>query len=1057
MKRWLSITLIALTALLPCLAQAENSEFFETIVLKSSGIDINYYDMLGSKASSFDSGPETFYKDYLSMETTQGSTTYPSLISRWTQVAEGIVDAGDTTTGTTVWDNIKENRRVGYPTVTGMGSAHSIKDAVNAAANAINSASPSSGYIIDKVMLPDLPKDLAEKTRTCVYYYKGIEDEEADARAIPFCEGSYAVVFYDFQVAQVVNDSYITKNIMATEDYKLDLNEPDVTAAQTFINETAQAAQASAQLTTTVSETVTLSSTDSYQYSQTQSWNIGGKITLGKKDWPIGGEISGGYSKTWGSVTGKSYTNGESSTSSSTNASSISPALPPYTQTTVIQSQGDGSMNIDIKMPFALSYKVMIIYLFNFQRSGKSYAATVYEADTNRNSTDARHDLYQRVKNRAAEPDGINNDDDTLQTLAMSIYTNVPLSKGGTVLDYSIRYLTSRLSEIRPLKNLARVELNDKRTSMTMNTGDALDVSTVQVVGLNVSDAPYYGFDDAQGSWILEDTSGNPIEGNKNDYIKLEKDPVTCKLTLTALQPGGTVVLKFLVPENTYIDVDKTPVGATGDKTVYIDPKNVDNQATLVVKTTANAEGYRIVAEGQVSGHVGDPDIKLDGEISPVAAYALDPDGMPVTVPIKWRAELPNGTISIDENNSLKFLAAGENRICAQWGDNASVHSEWLPVRVAEPQRLTALEISDPGNLLATWRLGSVSSRTYNLSSLKLQCLDQSGEAMPAPDDLVWYVSKDTGDAEKIDDPTAFRVAEPGTYSLKVRTADGSVESNGLSLTVEEAPKPVSITLSDDEYDPLLADYILHDGGDTFDLRKLTAAAVDQYGDDYPVDMNALNWSANGAALNGPTLTVDQAGRYVIRCSLPEMTKNSNDLVLTVKPARAPAEMTLADDRYNPVLADYILNDGDDTFDLTKLKTSCVDQYGGEYPLKAEEIVWLVNGADNGSGTLTVNAAGTYGIAFTLNGTKVRSNELALTVKPARAPAEMALADDPYSPILTEYILHDGNDTFDLTKLAASCTDQYGDEYPLKAEEIVWLVNGTDNGSGTLTADAAGT
>ena len=1048
MKRQLSIFLIALmvmTVLIPCQAAlAVNSEYFETIEIDG----VKYYDMLGSNPSSFNSGPDTFFKDYLQIQTTQGSTTYPSVMEEWSQVAEAILAGASSDAYTTKWDKYKNasSQNPMEKSFSGVGTANSIDAAAKAAVDMHNSMRVPSGCEAYHLMNPT---GLDNSERKCVFFVKHGFPKYQEG-LLTAANGSYVVIFSDFQIAQVVSDGYIKTNVMDTENYKLTQYDPTSVNAQVFTNDTLEPSQATATLSTNVSETTTLTTTDSYQYSESKSWNIGGKLMIGNKDWYGGGEISGGFSQSWSSVTGKSFANGKAQSSGTTNTSTLSAALPPYTEATVIQSKGKGAMNIKIDLPVAVSYNVAIIYLCSFKIDNQlDSVAAYYRGATGRNSTDARDDLYQRVKNSAAEPDEVNNTTETMKTLAEKIYSNIPLSKANTGFDYQLEYTQSRLSNVRPMKNLQRVELKEKRTNMVLNVDEPLDVSTVQVVGLNDASAPYFGFDDALGSWILTDTSGNPISGNANEYIKLADDAATGKTLLTALKPGGTVILKYQVPAGIYIDVKQTPVGAKQAEIVYIDPKDVTNQATIIVKTTANTDGYRMVADGEVIGCVGDAAIDLDGDNSPVSAYALDPDGLQTTVPITWVAQLSNGTVSIDADNVLTFQNPGENRIRAQWGN---VHSDWLPVTVKEQKKLATLTLSDPGRLLETWRWSdSATSRSYDLTGLKLQCLDQFDEPMTAPDDLVWYVSKDGADAAKIDDPKAFTVTGPGVYALSVKSADGSIASNALSLTVEEAPRPAVLTLADDEYEPLLQDYILHDGDDTFDLTKLTVTAIDQYGDDCPVDATALNWTVNGKALNNNVLTVDTASTYTIRCRLAGGPQ-SNALTLKVQPARVPTALTLADDEYDPLLADYILGDGSDTFDLSKLTLSAVDQYGDDYA--TDNPTWLVNGADNGGATLTVTEARIYDICFTLAGTQAQSNALTLNVKAARHLYSLSIADDPVSPMLEDYRLGSGSDQFDLFMLVIEAKDQYGASFPF--DDISFYANGTLLPDGVLTVDKVG-
>ena len=170
MKRILSIALVALMALIPCLAQAETAVFFEPI---TDG-DIEYYDMLGSLTeSSFDSGLETFYKNYFSKETkdTTHNKNYHSLLYQWAGVAQSIVEGADENNPNSYWGQVKSDVQVNggfFGNYTGTGSAGSIKKAVNAAAAGINGVKPTGNYEMARVYVSD---DFSDKETPCFYYW----------------------------------------------------------------------------------------------------------------------------------------------------------------------------------------------------------------------------------------------------------------------------------------------------------------------------------------------------------------------------------------------------------------------------------------------------------------------------------------------------------------------------------------------------------------------------------------------------------------------------------------------------------------------------------------------------------------------------------------------------------------------------------------------------------------------------------------------------------------------------------------------------------------------
>ena len=160
----------------------------------------------------------------------------------------------------------------------------------------------------------------------------------------------------------------------------------------------------------------------------------------------------------------------------------------------------------------------------------------------------------------------------------------------------------------------------------------------------------------------------------------------------------------------------------------------------------------------------------------------------------------------------------------------------------------------------------------------------------------------------------------------------------------------------------------------------------------------------------------------------------------------------LSDD--SNLLADYILHDGDDIFDLTELKIAVE---GTDQTISPDQVTWIIDGEDIEGSTLTVTEAKTWHIACRINGYPERSDDLTLTVLPARVPQTPVLNDDPGKHLLAEYFLHDGDDTFDLSGLRISASDQYGVAWPVNSDDVTWVIDGEDIEGSTLTVTEAKT
>ncbi|MEG0986938.1 MAG: Ig-like domain-containing protein, partial [Clostridia bacterium] len=727
-------------------------------------------------------------------------------------------------------------------------------------------------------------------------------------------------------------------------------------------------------LSTNVTESVTLSSADSYSYSNSNTVGVNADLTIGSKDWVIGGKIGASYSHTWGEVTGKNYSNGKTQSESAQSSSTLSVALPPYTAISMMQETGTGTMNITFDFPIAVTYDVDILY---FQDGSNSAAennsfCVSYRGNSSHNSTDARSDLNQRA-NMGTVDQVVTTYGANTKTIATSIWKNVPLSLADTAMSYGLTYTTSDLNEIRPLLNLSRVELKDKATSMLLKTGEGLDVSTIALRGLNEANVPYFGFNPRKGSWVLLDENGGSTSG-ATPYLELKDDPITGKAMLTALKGGGAGYIKYIVSDKTYVDVMQTELGATGDKIKYIDLSKLQNEAVIRVTTTGDISGYTVVATGQATACVGDT-INLAASNAPVSAMVVDGSGKQVIATIGWEVQELSAGISIAVND-LTCNTSGTFHIRATWN---GLYSAWLEVVVRPARVLTKLALTDPNDVLADWH-ADTTGKTYDLTTLPQRFVDQYGETMTHAAANDWYVAKDGGAATKIKTPNAYSVTEAGSYVFYVEA--GSVRSNGLTMVVYKAAKLARIVIFDDPNNPKLSDYVLGSGSDSFQMAQLEMQAYDGAGNPYALQPSGVIWRVDGTDLTGGAFTATKPGTYQIDCydSFTGTGVVSNKLTLTVLPNKVMTKLIISDDPLTPLLKDYLLGSGSDTFALSKLLVAGQDQYGD--PVAPGSLTWYVNGAPLSGSTLFVPKTGTYQIyaSAKVGSGYIKSNALQLNV-----------------------------------------------------------------------------
>lgn len=969
MKRLLIVLLALLLLAGACPAWA--GESFDPIEIDG----ISYYDAFKGDDSQFADGI-IFYQKYFTAK--NGSS---SLVEQWEEVYQALLDDGN-------FSEYKEGADARNPnnwiSTTGSGFANSISDAEQKILNIINEENSYTGE--GKKAPPQMGSvspALSDEAQTVFYTYTGYcETGEGGVYTRPTA-GAHAIIFSNLKVYQVINGEYIETNIMDSEDYKLDNKSTNSTYASEFANNTINNASASASLSSTVSESVTLTTGTSHEFNSSHSITAGGTLKIGNDETFLSGELSASYNYTWGEVTGESFEDGTTKTKEVESTSSISVELPPYTQMVILQQTGTGTMHLTFDYPVAVTYDVDILYFCDVvEGSDQRYPSfsVSYKENASRNASDARSDL-NRCANKGADTRGYTYGPKT-KDIATEIWENVPLAPAPTTLDYQVNYTATDLHDIIPLLDLYSVELEEKVNELVLPQGEQMDMSTIGVQGYNEKGIAYFGFDARNGGdWVLLDESGQEVSPDagvyQTDYFKLARDSITGKTMLTAVKGGGSGYIKYEIKANFYKDVKSLMDGPGGEET-YIKPEDIKNEAVIKISSLATVENFTITASGEIVACAGDGDIDLNGSSSPVSAMVLDASGKQfATTGITWEAKELGLTIT-DNKLILASTIPGTYHIRPVW--NGLYPADWLTVTVRPQRELTSIEISDPDGILADQRLSGTDPITITPNSLTVRYIDQYGEDMSSPPDShKWYVSED-GATQIKEVSLSYEVTKAGTYAFYILWE--GVRSNALTLTVYPAATLNRIVIADNPQDKVLGEYILGSGTNTFDLTKLSVSGYDTLGNPYALSGADMTWRVNGTEYKDGQFTVTKEGTYQIDCYHTD-TENSilsNKLTLTVLPATSITRLVIADDPLTPLLKDYLIGSGSDSFDLSQLTVTGYDQYGN--PVDADAISWYVNGAMLSRSTLTVTQVGTYEIyaAYQAGSVMVKSNSLTLNV-----------------------------------------------------------------------------
>ncbi len=974
MKRLLIVLLALLLLAGACPAWA--GESFNPIEIDG----ISYYDAFQDNDSQFADGI-IFYQKYFTAK--NGSN--PSLVEQWEAVYQALLDDGNFPEYKAGADMRMAQDDKNWKSTTGSGFANSISDAEQKILSIINEENsyPGEGDK-DAPKMGSVSPALSDEAQTVFYTYTGYcEIGEGGVGAWPTA-GAHAIIFSNLKVYQVINGEYIETNIMDSEDYKLDNKSTNSTYASEFANNTINNASASASLSSTVSESVTLTTGTSHEFNSSHSITAGGTLKIGNDETFLSGELSASYNYTWGEVTGESFEDGTTKTKEVESTSSISVELPPYTQMVILQQTGTGTMHLTFDYPVAVTYDVDILYFCDVVQVGDQHYPSFsvsYKENASRNASDARSDL-NRCANKGADTRGYKYRTKT-KDIATKIWKNVPLAPAPTTLDYQVNYTATDLHDIIPLLDLYSVELEEKVNELVLPQGEQMDMSTIGVQGYNEKGIAYFGFDARNGGdWVLLDESGQEVSPDagvyQTDYFKLARDSITGKTMLTAVKGGGSGYIKYEIKANFYKDVKSLMDGPGGEET-YIKPEDIKNEAVIKISSLATVENFTITASGEIVACAGDGDIDLNGSSSPVSAMVLDASGKQfATTGITWEAKELGLTIT-DNKLILASTIPGTYHIRPVW--NGLYPADWLTVTVRPQRELTSIEISDPDGILADQRLSGTDPITITPNRLTVRYIDQYGEVMSsAPDSHKWYVSEDGATQITEVSSLSYEVTKAGTYAFFAQW--NGVRSNALTLTVYPAATLNRIVIADNPQDKVLGEYILGSGTNTFDLTKLSVSGYDTLGNPYALSGGDMTWRVNGTVCTGGQFTVTKEGTYQIDCyhTVTGSSILSNKLTLTVLPATSITRLVIADDPLTPLLKDYLIGSGSDSFDLSQLTVTGYDQYGN--PVDADAISWYVNGAMLSRSTLTVTQVGTYEIyaAYQAGSVMVKSNSLTLNV-----------------------------------------------------------------------------
>ena len=464
---------------------------------------------------------------------------------------------------------------------------------------------------------------------------------------------TYFVRFYDFSVITLMPDNtgknYISSTIENSE------NKPMY--ASSVKNNSSLQVSATQSLSSSKSATLSNSISGSESYSFSEGFEASQKIDFLVME----GEFKESFEAT--QAFEKGWETGESISDEISTESSVSVELPPYTNVMLSQGSSSAVMTTKYNCPVGLKYKVAMYFSYN----GGTRKEFVRFGDTN---GDARKDYYQRKIVEGGKFD------DVIDWGGIHFYRDevgkcVPMSPAGATLVNTKNVTMTTIEGLAPIYPLASVE--STKHELTLNVGETAYTSEIELKGLNLYGAEYYGFNPAYGHWVVTDENGTELT---DAPIKLTTNSVSKRTTIDTVS-AGTCYLKYMIDENSYATAENIDTYT----------KNSDLSATAMVKVTVKEDENApakptvklTITPEELEGKLGSKPVDLDD------CFDVDfKDSSGKEVGYVWEAqERAKKGISFDDDNNVFFTKTGTFHVRVI-DPESGIYSDWVEITVTD-------------------------------------------------------------------------------------------------------------------------------------------------------------------------------------------------------------------------------------------------------------------------------------------------------------------------------------------------------------------------------------
>jgi hypothetical protein len=598
--------------------------------------------------------------------------------------------------------------------------------------------------------------------------------------------------------------------------------------------------------------------------------------------------------------------------------------------------------------------------------------------------------------------------------------------------------------------------------------GDTFNLNSLKLTGLDSKSTSYYNFDKlpikwsiksgdsfaqisgntltakAQGSGALTATIGDvtsapiafsvknlpalnelTLSGNIGDmYIS---DPSSGNFDLSLLTLSGKdqygnsinpsirdVTWNISGAGNASVSGNTLTATKPGQCSVYATINGISsNSLNFTVK--AQKELKSIKLSGSVKNmYIGDTyplaNLKLEGEDQ--YGFPIDLTGLS----IEWSTGSGNYAKISSDSKNIEAAAVGLDSVKVKIG-NVTSNSIYFNI-----QKKPSLKTIVLTGTIPTLYVGEPRKDTYDTGNLTITAKDQYNEDFDISGKSV---------AWKIISGGKFAEVNSGIIKgIKEGECILAAEFDGITSS------PISFSVKN----PLILKKANLSGiiptltvGDNFDLSQLNLRGMDQYEDPMDLSSNKVEWTItsgkNSGSISGSFLAADAEGFGTVTATVYSANNTpvtSNPLVFSVKSPTVLKSVVVTG-----TIPPQITNE---SFDLSKLSVDGFDQYGNPFDISSLPIEWkLAKGSYNASisgKTLNYNAQGDAILFASVLG--INSNSINLLIKDSPALNKLIVSGSipTFSP----------GSIFDLTNLKISGKDQYGNDFDISKENIVFTI-----------------